>query len=144
MAQCCASAINKAVQHSLIHMYGSMLCIMHQYGSISLNNFASFSIAHHASKLWLNLVHQESHMTQCCASGFSYSSCCASGINVTVNHASIQLNVVHPWLNDVHQASVWLKAVYQVSIWLNMAQCCASGIVMVQYGLLLCRHQFMA
>ena len=89
-----------------------------------------------------------------CASGISMAQamhqatiiahCCASSNNVAVHHASIWLNVLHPWLSDVHQVSVWFNAMYQASIWLSMAQCCASGIIMAQYGSVLCWHQFMA
>ena len=42
-------------------------------------------------------------------------------------------------LNDL-----WFDAVYQSPIWLNMAQWCVSGIILAQYGSMLCRHQFMA
>ena len=62
--------------------------------------------------------------------------------------ASVWLDAVHPWLKDVHQASVWFNAVYQASMWLNMAQCmlCIHGSMMCiwhQYGLMLCiRHHY--
>ena len=46
------------------------------------------------------------------------------------------LNAVHPWLIDVHQASVWLNAVHQASIWHNAVH---HGI---NYSSMLCvRHQ---
>ena len=49
---------------------------------------------------------------------------------------------MHPWLKDVHQASVWFNAVCQASVWLNIAQCCAStaqwcACIWHQYGLML-------
>ena len=64
-------------------------------------------------------------MTQCCVSGINMAQCCASGVNVGVHHASIWLNAVHPWLNDVHQASVWLTAVRHH----NTAQTSSSQVI---------------
>ena len=116
VAQCCASCINMASIICIMHQYGSVLCIRvrHQnYGSILCTMAQSCASTAHWCASGIN------NMTQCCTSGINMAQYCASGIKIMAQSCAPWLNAVHPRLIDVHQASIII-----------MAQCCASGINM--------------
>ena len=111
---------------------------------------------HHASKLWLNPVHQCSmqciHGSLMC---IRHQCGCASCINVAVHHASMWLCIMHQYgsMLCIHSSIMCIghqyvpsihvvNAVHQASLWDNiMIQCCCASV----YGPMLCiRHHNMA
>ena len=105
---------------SSINYYSSMLCIMHQYGSMLCIHGSKMCIRYQYG-LMLCIRHQ-----------------CGS-IRLNAVHTSIWLNAVYPWLNE---ASVWFNAVDHAGIimaqhssmlcrHLSMVRCCASGIAII-------------
>ena len=148
-----------------LHQYGSVLCFTSKlwfnpvhHGSMhaSHSSAAQCYIRHYyVAQCWrASCINMAVHhaliiiITQCCASGSNvavhYASKLPSIWPSTVHHIKIMaqscapwLNAVHPWLIDVHQASVWLNAIICIK-----HQYCSILCIRHQYGSMVCfTHQ---